>query len=85
MEALNPCLSLENPGILACSSVITTQLLFLLLRDANPVSALAGGIEAEGVWVLSNSVCRCASRFRPEIVGVVSCRPEQTSTTLGGT
>lgn len=84
MEALNPCLSLENAGILACSSVITTQLLFLLLRDANPVLALAGGIEAEGVWVLSNSVCRSASRSRPELVRVVSSRPEQTSSTLGG-
>lgn len=60
MEALNPRLSLENPGILACSCVITTQLLFLLLRDANPVLALAGGIEAEGVWGLANSVCRSA-------------------------
>lgn len=84
MEALIPWLSLENSGILACSSVITTQLLFLLLRDANPVLALAGGIEAE-CWVLGNSVYRSASRFRPEIVVVVSSRREQTTSTLKGT
>lgn len=34
--------------------------------------------------MLSNFVCRSASRFRSEIIEVVFCRPERTSATLEG-
>lgn len=60
--------------------IMTMSPLFLFLCNANPTRALTVGGRGGGVSVLSNPVCRSASRVL-SAVEIISCRPERTSAT----